>query len=154
MFILNGKSLSPDSPFTTPDGTQYPAQWLRLSTPEEKEAIGITEAPEPQVWDQRFYWGYDSEGNLIPKDHQQLVNQWQQQTRITAGTLLSPTDWMVIRESDNGTSIDSIIKTWREAIRTECAEKIETIGITTTTDELALYLTSSNYTTWSSIDDV
>jgi hypothetical protein len=43
MFILNGKPLSPDVAFTDPaTGVQYPANWLRLSTLEEKEAIGIT----------------------------------------------------------------------------------------------------------------
>jgi hypothetical protein len=46
MFILNGKPLSPDSAFT-PDGIQYPAKWLRLSTPEQRAAIGITEVPDP-----------------------------------------------------------------------------------------------------------
>jgi hypothetical protein len=45
MFILNGKPLSPDVAFTDPaTGVQYPANWLRLSTLEEKEAIGITES--------------------------------------------------------------------------------------------------------------
>jgi hypothetical protein len=67
MFILDGKPLSPDRAFTH-DGIQYPANWLRLSTLEEKEAIGITEVPDPPIYDQRFYWGYDQDGQLIPKD--------------------------------------------------------------------------------------
>ena len=41
MFILDGKPLSPDNAFTH-DGINYPANWLRLATPEEREAIGIT----------------------------------------------------------------------------------------------------------------
>ena len=96
MFILNGKPLSPDVAFTT-GGIQYPANWLRLSTLEEKEAIGITEQADPPVWDQRFAWGYSEDGQLIWKDHTQLVEQWVAQTRTTAGTLIQPTDWMVIR---------------------------------------------------------
>ena len=75
MFILDGKPLSPDVAFTH-DGIQYPANWLRLVSTEEREAIGITEEPDPAAYDQRFYWGYDAEGNLIPKDHAQLVEQW------------------------------------------------------------------------------
>ena len=89
MFILNGKPLSPDVAFTH-GGIQYPANWLRLSTLEEKEAIGITEVPDPPTWDQRFYWGYTEDGELIPKDHTQLVEQWVSQTRTTAGTLIQP----------------------------------------------------------------
>ena len=41
MFLLNGEPLAIDTPFTA-DDIQYPANWLRLSTLEEKEAIGIT----------------------------------------------------------------------------------------------------------------
>jgi hypothetical protein len=51
MFIFDGKPLSPDVAFTDPaTGVQYPANWLRLSTLEEKEAIGITEQADPPVW--------------------------------------------------------------------------------------------------------
>jgi hypothetical protein len=47
MFLLNGKPISLDAAFTTEDGTQYPANWLRLATVEDREAIGITEVPDP-----------------------------------------------------------------------------------------------------------
>jgi hypothetical protein len=147
MFILDGKPLSPDSAFTH-NGIQYPADWLRLTTLEQKEAIGITEAPDPAIWDQRFYWGYDSDGNLIPKDHSQLTTQWSEQTRTTAGTLLAPTDWMIVRESDNETPVPLTIKTARQNIRLLCHQKISNIGITTTTPELATYVTSSDYSSW------
>lgn len=56
MFLLNGSPLPLDTPFTV-DGVQYPANWLRLTTLEEKQAIGITEVPDPEPWDDRFYWG-------------------------------------------------------------------------------------------------
>ena len=42
-FILEGKTLPVDVPFQTSDGTNYPANWLRLTTLDEKKAIGITE---------------------------------------------------------------------------------------------------------------
>jgi len=149
MFILDGKSLSPDVAFTDPQtGVQYPANFLRLSTPEEREAIGITEVPDPQPYDQRFYWGYDADGNLIPKDHSQLVEQWTQQTRTTAGTLITPTDWMVIREQDNGVSVDPEIKGWREDLRLASELKISGIVTTATTEELAAFVTSPEYSSW------
>ena len=97
MFLLNGKPISPDSPFVTPDGTQYPSNWIRFASPEDRKAIGITEVPDPPYYDQRFYWAPG-----IPKDHDQLVTQWVDQTRYTANTLLSPTDWMIVRSVDNG----------------------------------------------------
>ena len=45
-FLLDGKVLPVDVPFTDPRGYQYPADWLRLTTLEEKEAIGIIEIPD------------------------------------------------------------------------------------------------------------
>ena len=149
-FLLDGQPLAVDTPFKTPDGTQYPANWLRLSTREEKEAIGITEVPDPPQYDQRFYWGYDTEGHLIPKDHAQLVEQWTQQTRTTAGTLLQPTDWIIIREADNGKAADPVLKTWREDIRLAAGTKITAINATADTDALAAYITGDEYPVWPS----
>jgi len=148
MFLLNGTPIALDVPFRTPDGIQYPANWLRLSTLEQKEEIGITETPDDPIHDQRFYWGYDSDGNLIPKDHTQLTTQWSEQTRTTAGTLLFPTDWMFTREVDNETPVPLTIKTARQNIRILCNQKVTHIGITTTTSELATYVTSSEYSSW------
>ena len=147
MFLLDGKPLSPDRAFTH-DGIQYPANWLRLSTLEEKEAIGITEVPDPPVWDQRFYWGYDQDGQLIPKDHVQLVEQWTRQTRTTANTLLQATDWVVIREADNGKPVDPPLKQWREDIRLATGIKVEAIEGTVDTTELAAYITGTEYPVW------
>lgn len=142
MFILDGRPLSPDVPFEH-DGISYPANWLRLATPEEREAIGITEVPDPEPYDQRFYWGPG-----LPKDHAQLVEQWTQQTRTTANTLLQPTDWIIIREADNGKPADPLIKTWREDIRLATGTKIDAIEATTTTAELAAYITGADYPIW------
>lgn len=147
MFLLDGKPLSPDVAFTA-NGIQYPANWLRLSSPEERAAIGITEVPDPAPYDQRFYWGYDQDGHLIPKDHTQLVEQWTQQTRTTANSLLAPTDWVIIREADNGKPADPAIKTWREDIRIATGVKNTAIAETTTTDELAAYITGPDYPVW------
>lgn len=142
MFILDGKPLSPDVAFTT-GGIQYPANWLRLASPEEREAIGITEEPDPAPYDQRFYWGPD-----LPKDHAQLVEQWTQQARTTAGTLLTPTDWLVIREADNGVSVPDEVKARRQEIRDFSGTKVAAIEATITTDELAAYITSADYSAW------
>jgi hypothetical protein len=142
MFILDGKPLSPDVAFTH-DGIQYPANWLRLASPEERAAIGITEQPDPAPVDQRFWWDTG-----IPKDHAQLVEQWVAQTRTTAGTLLAPTDWMVIRQADNGTEMPLDWKLWRELVRIRTGEKIAAINATTTTEELAAYISGADYPVW------
>jgi hypothetical protein len=60
MFLLNGKPLAVDMPFTI-DGTSYPQNWLRLTSLAEKQAVGITEVADvTTTYDDRFYWGVDS----------------------------------------------------------------------------------------------
>jgi len=142
MFILDGRPLSPDVPFEH-NGISYPANWLRLASPEEREAIGIEEVPDPQPYDQRFYWGPG-----LPKDHTQLVEQWVAQTRTTANTLLAPTDWIIIREADNGKAADPVLKTWREDIRLATGVKATAIRDTADTDALAAYITGPLYPVW------
>lgn len=142
MFILDGKPLALDMPFTH-DGIQYPANWLRLASPEEREAIGITEEPDPEPYDQRFYWNPG-----VPKDHAGLVELWIAQTRQTANTLLQPTDWMVVREADNGTPVDPEVKQLRQLYRQQTGEKIAAIEATADTAELAAYITGSDYSFW------
>jgi len=48
MFLLNGVALPLDTPFKDAAGNSYPANWLRLTTIHEKNAIGITEVPDPE----------------------------------------------------------------------------------------------------------
>jgi len=48
MFLLNGSPLPLDTPFKDAEGNSYPANWLRLTSLAEKQAIGITEVPDPE----------------------------------------------------------------------------------------------------------
>jgi len=112
MFLLNGTPLQLDVPFTH-DDIQYPANWLRLSTPEEKAVIGITEVAEPERYDDRFYWGV---GN--PKDLDGLKAQWISQVNQTAYSLLVQTDWMVVRKAETNVDVPTETLTYRAAVRT------------------------------------
>ena len=42
------------------------------------------------------------------------------QEKVTAGTLLAPYDWYVVRKAEKGTSIPSAISTFRDGVRTAC----------------------------------
>ena len=45
-----------------------------------------------------------------------------QEVKTQQGSLLSQTDWVVVRKADNDTAIPSNIATWRAAIRTKATE--------------------------------
>lgn len=144
MFILNNKPISPDAAFEH-EGIQYPANWLRLATPEEREAIGITEEPDPPSYDQRFYWGV---GN--PKDHTELVKQWTATIKATAGSLLSQTDWYITRQSETGLQAPQSVLDRRSLIRYLSNDKEAFLSLTATTEQLADYVTSPEFNNWES----
>ena len=120
MFLLNGQPLQIDVPFMH-DGTAYPANWLRLTSLAEKEAIGITEvADETIAYDDRFYWGHDN-----PKDLATLKTTWTAQVKDTANKLLAASDWMVIRKIERNVDIPAATVTFRAAVVTE-VERLKT----------------------------
>jgi len=139
-FKLDGKPLAVDVAFSHND-IQYPANWLRLTTKAEKEAIGITEEADAPTYDSRFYWGdgtakalddvdaKDEDGNLLKNpDGSQMIIQGvksvlKAQEKATAGSLLAKYDWYVIRKAEASKAIPTAIKTYRTAVRTACATR-------------------------------
>jgi len=137
MFLLNGNPLPLDTPFTI-DGTSYPANWLRLTSIAEKNAVGITEVADTQViYDDRFYWGVDNPKQLEditvtpeqgdPYTQHGLKSQWTATVKDTANKLLAQTDWMVIRKVERSVDIPAATVTYRAAVITECTRLVTAI---------------------------
>lgn len=60
MFKHNNTPIPLDTPFTI-DGTSYPANWLRLTSLAEKQAVGIEEVADvTTTYNDQFYWGVDN----------------------------------------------------------------------------------------------
>jgi hypothetical protein len=59
MFKIGTRTIQLDTPFTHND-IQYPANWIRLATEEDKAAIGLVWEADPVRADDRFYW----DGNI------------------------------------------------------------------------------------------
>ena len=116
MFLLNGSPLQVDVAFSY-NGVSYPSNWLRLTTLAEKEAIGITEVPDPERYDDRFYWNFG-----LPKDLADLKKSWSQQIDNQAYTILLPSDWMVVRKAEGGADVPADWSTYRAAVRAKAAE--------------------------------
>ncbi len=136
MLKLDNKPLSYDRAFTHA-GIQYPANWLRLASLEEKTAIGISEVANDPTYDQRFYWGVDNPKQLNDKTETVdgvevkttgLKTQWSATQGEIAASLLAPSDWRVIKAKETGTNIPSNWKTYRAAVRTACNTRQTEIG--------------------------
>lgn len=131
MFLLNNNPLPVGVAFTHND-IQYPANWLQLSTAEEKAAIGITETADPATFDDRFYW---SAGN--PKDLDVIKANLVSQVKATAASLLSPTDWKVVRFAETTTAIDTATSEYRTAVRAASNANETAINACVTVNEIA-----------------
>ena len=136
-FLLDGKPLAVDVAFSHND-INYPANWLRLASKTEKEAIGITEEVDAPTYDSRFYWGdgtakalddvdaTDENGDpVLDENGNQVVtlgvkSVLKAQEKATAGSLLARYDWYVVRKAEKDTAIPSAISTYRDGVRTAC----------------------------------
>ena len=128
MLQLDGKTLQYDKAFVH-DGMQYPANWLRLTSLEEKQAIGIVEVSDAPVasWDQRFYWGVDNPKQLNDVTDEDgntttgLKTLWKATQSETASSLLTPSDWRVVKAAEvTDYTVSSQWLTYRAAVRTSC----------------------------------
>jgi len=154
MFLLNGNRLPEGVPFTDAEGNQYPANWLNLSTEEEKDAAGITWVADPVSVDNRFYWDTDLPKALDDKTEtvdgkeyitKGLKSNFVAQVKDTAGKLLNATDWMVIRKAERNVDIPSDAVAKRAEIVAE-ANRLETaINDTTTIEALIEVLNAQNW---------
>ena len=127
-FLLNGKPLAVDVPFTYGD-VHYPANWLRLSTAQEKKDLGITEVADAVTYDSRFYYGDGTAKALDDKTEtidgveyttQGVKSVLKAQEKVTAGSLLAQYVWYVVRKAETSKAIPTAIKTYRTAVRTAC----------------------------------
>jgi hypothetical protein len=155
MFLLDNKSLPLDTPFKH-NGISYPANWLRLTSLAEKQAIGITEvADETTSYDDRFYWGVDNPKQLNdetvtpeagdPYTQYGLKHQWTTQVKDTTNKLLAQTDWMVIRKAERDVAIPEATATYRAAVLTECTRLVTAISSASTVDALATVVNAQNW---------
>ena len=116
MFALpDGTRVTPGLPFTDATGVQRPGNWIEKSTADEIAAAGVTvqpDPPEPERFDERFYFAPGS-----PRDLAQCKANQIAQIKQTAGSMLTPTDYKVLREADGGKAMSIEIRTYRADIR-------------------------------------
>ena len=127
-FKLNGNPLAVDVAFSHND-IQYPANWLRLSTADEKIALGITEVADAPTYDSRFYNGDGSAKSLadttetidgVEHTYLGVKSVLKAQEKVTAQSLLAQYDWYVVRKAEKSTAIPTAITTYRDGVRTAC----------------------------------
>jgi len=139
MFLLNDKKLIIDAPFEHND-TLYPANWLRLSSYEDRESLGIVEVPDEQSYDDNFYLQDGS-----PKDLTELKEHYISTFNIMANSILSKTDWYVIRKMERNIDIPQEISEFRSSVINNCNEICETIKASEDVESLKIAIINSEW---------
>ena len=120
------------------DDTTYPSNWLNMTSPEDKAALGlveVTNANEPE--DDRFYWVSATLVGAVrtylntPKDLGILKGNWATQIRAMAYLMLLPSDWMVVKSVETQVLLPDEWKTYRASVRTAVSEAIVAINEST-----------------------
>jgi hypothetical protein len=165
MFVAGGKVIPVDVPFTL-NGLHFPANWLRLSSEEDKKAAGISWQPDPEPVDQRFYWDHgiakqledqpvvdekkkpvlDADGN--PVIQKGLKSQWIAQQKQTAGTLLASTDWYITRQFETSLDVPAEILDYRAEVRHVSGEREVQIAACKSVGDLAELVTNGGLEEW------
>ena len=141
MWQYNGVTIRAGKGWTDSNGIKHPSNWMQWSDT-DKAAAGLVEVADPAPFDQRFYHGRDNNGDLIAKsltdvnqtddDGNALLDEngdqvvtkglktlWKEATKRDASSLLSGTDWYIVRKSeDSSATIPSDVSTYRAAVRT------------------------------------
>ena len=93
MYKVNNKPLQLDRAFTLGD-IQYPANWLRFSSAEDRAALGITWETEATRADDRFYWSGDINNPKAMEDREEVdeagnplyVQEWVAEAEVMTDT--------------------------------------------------------------------
>ena len=145
-FKLGTKTIQLDTPFTHND-IQYPANWIRLASEEDKSAIGLVWEADAVRADDRFYWDGNINNPKALEDVTETVDEKEYTTKglksnfiaqikTTAGSILAQTDWMVIRKAERSVDIPSSVTTYRASVVAKATELEASIAAVTTVEQL------------------
>ena len=123
-YTYNGKIIRAGRAWTGIDGVQHPRNWMIWSDA-EKTARGLVWEDDPAPFDNRFYWAADLPRALDDVTEEDgsvtlgLKSQYKAQTKVTAGSLLAPTDWHVVKAAEvDSYSVPTDIAQYRADVRT------------------------------------
>jgi len=158
----NTRTIKEGKAWTDDNGIQHPANW-HIWTKQEKEAIGMVEIIEQTPPDSRFYtWSQNPDGTITstPKPVEDvpavdesgipiidpitlkqlsspgLKTTFIQEVKKQQGSLLSQTDWAIVRKADTNIDVPANIQQWRNEIRLTASIMEDAISQVTTVQEL------------------
>ena len=112
------------------DGVTYPGNWIQLAGPGELADLGIVDVVYGQRPNDTYYWVtqeapvYNAGTNQVdvnftatPKDLANVQVTAVSTVNTSAYNTLLPSDWMVVRQVEDGTQIPANWNAWRQSVR-------------------------------------
>ena len=160
IFKVDGRQIHLGRSWTDAAGTQHPKSWGRWSA-DEKAAAGISTVVLQPLPDQRLYTSSHNADGSVASTARELDGERGVKAALIAdvknqqGSLLSQTDWQIIRKADAGagTAIDAAVQTWRNAIRVKADASEAAITNAADTAALATLLDAGTLFDWPELDD-
>ena len=122
-YKYNGKIIRAGKAWTGTDGIQHPGNWMIWSDA-EKTAAGLVWEDDPAPFDSRFYWAAGVSRALDDVTEEDgsvtlgLKSQYKAQTKVTAASLLAPTDWHVVKATEvEAYSVPANVSQYRTDVR-------------------------------------
>lgn len=131
--------------WTDDNGVTHPSNWMQWSD-EQKTSAGLVEVEDPAWFDNRFYWSAGIAKNLHDSGESLgLRSTWKSRVDETAGSLLSSTDWYVVRKSETGAEIPTDVSDYRTAVRQANTDIKADIDASTDMDAFIDVVSSMNW---------
>jgi len=122
-YKYNGKIIRAGRAWSNDQGIQHPRNWMIWSDA-EKTAAGLVWEDDPAPFDNRFYWAADLPRALDDVTEEDgsvtlgLKSQYKAQTKVTAASLLAPTDWHVVKATEvEAYSVPANVSQYRTDVR-------------------------------------
>ena len=103
------------------NSVRHPTNWMSW-TDDQKKAAGLAWTDDPKPYDSTWYLGWNSdESALLPRPLAGLQASKVEQAKSISASILSQTDWYVVRKTETSVAVPDGITAYRTAVRANYA---------------------------------
>jgi len=118
----DGTYLKEGRGWTDSDGIKHPSNWMIWTEDYKKNTMNLTWEEPLGSFDNFYYYGWNSDGDaLLPKPLAELQSSKVSDAKQISASMLSDTDWYVVRKTETDVDVPAEITAYRTAVRTNYA---------------------------------
>ena len=118
----DGTYLKEGRGWTDSNGIKHPTNWMIWTEDYKKNTMNLTWEEPLGPFNGFYYYGWNSDGDaLLPKPVADLKTTLISQAKQTSASLLTPSDWYVVRKTETDVAVPAEITAYRTAVRTNYA---------------------------------